>query len=47
MKEQRLKHSSVSGHPAMTGRDDRYEGKVAVLESLDDLDLVADWAAEA
>ncbi|MGX0670384.1 uncharacterized protein DUF5703 [Kocuria marina] len=25
MKEQRLKHSSVSGHPTMTGRDDRYE----------------------
>jgi lysophospholipase L1-like esterase len=28
------------------GRDDRYEDKVAVLESLDDLDLVADWASE-
>ena len=25
MKEQRLKHSSVSGHPTMTGRDERYE----------------------
>ena len=25
MKEQRLKHSSVSDHPTMTGRDERYE----------------------
>jgi lysophospholipase L1-like esterase len=28
------------------GRDDRYDDKVAILESLDDLDTVADWAAE-
>jgi lysophospholipase L1-like esterase len=28
------------------GRDDRYEDKVAILESLDDIDEVADWAAE-